>query len=207
MKGHSMKTNSKRDWMLSCTRSLVLLCAPLAAAACFQPVDESATSGTIEQINKPEVPDFPVTTTFTPDIPAGTLSDGTTTPTDQGASGCSVTNAQAMDVLTSSCAGCHTPDSDLSGVTGFDILDWTATKTTLASGQSYVGKTIRYLKPGAPEKSLIYVRIANHTMPKPPGSAADVQVRFPTASDVSLLNGWIKFCVGNDPMPEIGSAP
>ena len=203
MKGNGPKMTSHRNNMWGRSRWLLLLCAPLASA-CFQPVDESATNGTIAAGNAPPAPTDPVTTTSVPDEPAGTLVDGTEV---KEGSGCGVTDDQAMDILNTSCAGCHTGSQPISGIPELDIMDLSGTKTGLAVGQGFAGKNIRYLIPGDPEKSLIYFRMVQGSMPKPASDINAIQVRIPTPSDFSLLNAWIKLCIGRDPMPGVGTDP
>jgi hypothetical protein len=188
---------------------LAMLCAPMALAACFQQIDTGATQGTLNPPVPPPpppncVPDEPCTTTFTPDNPIGTLVNGKT---DTEGDACAVTIKQAMDVITTSCAGCHAGDSPLSQVDNFDIMDLQGAKTGLAHGQSFEGKELRYLIPGDPDKSLIYYRIEKGSMPLSAQDPRGIAVRKPTLSDVSLLNGWIKFCIGVDPMPGVGADP
>lgn len=202
MKGHSMKTTSIQV-SLRLARTLALLCAPLAAG-CFQPIDEGSTKGTIDQTNQAAIPppEGPVTTTFQPEEPAGSLTNGETA---AAGSGCGVTNEQAMDVLNTGCGGCHTGDVPQSGIMGFDILNVASMKTGMAIGQIFTGKDLRYLIPGDPAKSLIYYRTAiDHSMPK---AANGIEVRPPTPSDASLLYTWIKTCIGADPMPGKGADP
>lgn len=203
MKGNGPKMISRRNNMWGRTLWLLPLCAPLAAG-CFQPVDEGATKGTIEQINTPPPPTDPVTTTSVPDEPAGTLVDGTEV---KEGSGCGVTDDQAMDILNTSCAGCHTGAQPISGVPQLDIMDLAGTKLGLAVGQGFGGKNIRYLIPGEPDKSLIYFRMVQGSMPKPANDSSGIHVRIPTPSDFSLLNAWIKMCIGKDPMPGVGTDP
>jgi hypothetical protein len=45
------------------------------------------------------------------------------------------------------------------------------------------------------------------SMPKPALDPSGIMARKPTLSDLSLLNGWIKFCIGVDPMPGVGANP
>jgi len=193
-------------------RWLAMLCAPVALAACFQQVDTGATQGTLNPPKGPELPpecaahpDDPCTTTFANEHPIGTLINGETDTQDNA---CAVTHDQAMDVITTSCAQCHTGGSPLSGVADFDIMDLQATKEGIAHGnQTFMGKDLRYLIPGDPDKSLIYYRIEKGSMPKAMLDPRGIAVRQPTLSDVSLLNGWIKFCIGVDPMPGVGADP
>jgi len=183
---------------------LAILFAPMALAACFQEVDTGAALTPPAPPPTPEgcVPDEPCITTFIAERPIGTLVNGET---DTEGDACAVTNRQAMDVITTSCAGCHTGENPL--VDGFDLFDLQGTKKGMAHGQSFAGKQLRYLIPGDPNKSLIYYRIEQGSMPMAAQDPSGIAVRRPTISDISLLNGWIKFCVGIDPMPGVGADP
>jgi len=206
-KSYSGKSASRRKPTRDRLWRLAALCAPMALAACFQEIDSSATQGTRTPPPVVELPPGcvegdPCATTFTQEHPIGTLINGETATED---SACAVTIKQAMDVIETSCVGCHagaTPQ-----VEGFDITDLMGTKTSFAHGQTFAGKKLRYLIPGDPDKSLIYYRIEKGSMPKAAQDPSGIQVRQPTLSDISLLNGWIKFCIGVDPMPGEGADP
>jgi len=125
------------------------------------------------------------------DTPAIELEDGTTTRDP-----CVATTQQAREILTTHCAECHAPPGAAAGFSS--ILDF-PTLITLRSATAKDPDTqefVRLLIPGQPEKSRVYLRARNGEMP-PTRPPSERQLPRPTTSDISVLQDWIRSCLGN----------
>jgi hypothetical protein len=173
---------------------LLLLLAPLAAA-CFQEIDNGATRDALNQTPPVEVGDgAPTTHIETPDPSAITFDGSVVT----ASVGCEATTAQATDILTNSCAFCHTA----SNIGNFStILDVNAMINAPVATPSYIdpttNKAYSYVVPGQPDRSFIYVRMARGDMPQAITDPRTAQYRIPTISDKSVIHEWIQNCIGS----------
>jgi hypothetical protein len=113
-------------------------------------------------------------------------------------------NQDALGLLTTKCAACHTPSTPpLNFITDVSRLTMAASPTP-----SYAANS-RYVVPGRPEDSLIYIRAAiNKDMPLQNPLAPSSSL---TVSESSVLREWIASCVpgakaatGNGGMPGAG---
>src|SRR5215471_6183057 len=171
---------------------LGLLVSTFAVAACLQPLDTTASSGS--PITPPPQSDAGLSTVilrgaapfefFEPDGAIATSGDP-----------CDATRAQARAILTRYCADCHggrTP-GERAGNPPFDfVLD------TVKLSSTYTLNTtppMLFVQPGDPQHSRLYVRLRHGEMPPPD----QVQLPRPTVSDVSVLHQWISKCVGTKP--------
>jgi hypothetical protein len=185
-------------------RLLLLACLPGAGAACFQQVDSGAASDPADRAGddasaspaddldasswelcaSPSCDDPSGTIPFMEQTPVIYLPDGAST-----ADPCVQVESASMAVRQTYCASCHGPSTG-SGQGGFNyVLDDTSLTTNMTTNATFT----RFVVPGDPYSSYVYVSIANGTMPPAaiPGGPA---VPVPTAADVSVLYGWIQAC-------------
>src|SRR5262249_36781595 len=172
---------------------ILLLCAPIAGVACLQEVNSGAASqfGVSDEESETSLEPPPIE-----------LEDGGTTDDS-----CEVNEAQAMGILSLSCGACHgTPGAPTAGfdfVTNLDML-----KSRRVMNPAYVdprdGLLFRFLTPGEPEHSYIFVRMRTATMPPKSGIDPRLSVTYPTISDMSVIYTWIKSCAGEDDNPPPG---
>ncbi len=172
-----------------------------AAAGCFQEIDSSASSAG-------PLPGPPIRTVdlMTPAIPIGPGDDAGTTDDP-----CMATTDDAMNVLRSACSACHGggPGQNL-GQPPFDyVLDvpklLTAVSETVTDPVTM--KPVRFLVPGDPDHSRIYVRMFTRQMP--PGDVVGLPPNpsRPSVSDISVVRQWIAHCLGVDAPDGIGPQP
>jgi len=183
---------------------LVALCA-FSAPGCFQEIDSGAASATSTTPLSGTITH--TVDTMTPAIPLGPGDDAGTT-----GDPCTATTADAMSVLRSACSGCHGggPGQDL-GQPPFDyVLDvpklLTAVSATVTDPTT--GMPVRFLVPGDPDHSRIYVRMFTRQMP--PGDVVGLPPNpsRPSVSDISVVRQWIAHCLGADaPDGTIPQAP
>lgn len=156
------------------------------AAGCFQTLDEDAASG-----GGPDQADAAPAL----DTPPIELPDGETT-TDP----CVPTAQQANDILTTNCAGCHGGGSAgaRQGQPPFDyVLDvdkLKAARSATVPDPIDEEMGMRFVRPGNPESSRVWVRIATGEMPPELPIGVDPIPR-PSVSDASLLYTWIRDCL------------
>jgi hypothetical protein len=189
----------------------LLALAALAGAGCFQEIDSGASSASAAATLA--VPTHTVDT-MTPAIPLGPDDDSASTDDP-----CTASTNDAMNVLRANCAQCHGGGSGQNfGQPPFDyVLDvktlLTATSETvkdLATGQG-----MRFLVPGDPDHSRIYVRMFNRTMPPGDMPGLPAGPGRPSVSDISIVRQWISHCLGADaadgtispPKPDAVAAP
>src|SRR5262245_12925683 len=171
---------------------ILLLFAPIAGVACLHELNAGAGSefGVDEEDE---------TSLDTPPIE---LEDGGTTDDS-----CEVNTAQAMEILGKSCVACHgTPGAPTAG---FDFVTNVETlKSRRVMNPAYFdprdGLLFRFLTPGEPEHSYIFVRMMTATMPPKSGVDPRLDVTYPTISDMSVIYTWIKGCTGEDDNPPPG---
>ena len=164
---------------------MLLFLFALLAAAC-QNLDSDAASGSLDEGEDPPV---------ALDTPPIELPNGDTT-----ADPCVLTSLQATDILTKNCSGCHGGGSPgaRQGQPPFDyVLDTEALKGARSASVPdplEPDKGMRFLRPGDPENSRLFVRVAGGEMPPELPIGVDPIPR-PTLSDASLLYNWIQACV------------
>ena len=138
------------------------------------------------------------------DTPAIALPDG-----GVAEDACAATNAQAIDVLRKNCARCHggANAGARQGQPPFDFVLDIDRLTSAVSGtvRDAAGKPVRFLVPGEPDHSRIYVRIAMGEMPPPDVIGLPANPR-PSVSDLSVLREWITNCLGVMPSGAAGGA-
>jgi hypothetical protein len=162
-----------------CARLLVLGCASLQNG-CFQPLDPSAASEKAPPL-------------IALDTPAIDLPDGSTTDP------CVLTTLQATEILRTNCAGCHGGGpGENRGEFDF-ILDFDKLKVARSKSTGMP----RFVVPGFPEASRVYLRIARREMP-PPQPLGLPPLPRPTVSDISVLYEWIASCLGPPEMSDGG---
>jgi hypothetical protein len=175
-------------------RTLSLLALLVSASAgCFQEIDSRAsseTNGTAPVAALPHTIDL-----MTPPIGITPGGDGETTD-----DACEAVSVRALDVLAANCAGCHGggPGQNL-GQPPFNFVLDVAKLLTAVSGTVKDPSTmqpVRFLVPGDPDHSRLYVRMFRREMP--PGDIVGLpnNPNRPTVSDVSLVRHWIAHCLG-----------
>jgi hypothetical protein len=173
------------------TAMLVLSSAlALATSGCFQELDSRAGKGSAPVAAEKVGP------TIVLETPAIDLPDGTTTRDP-----CVLITSQATSILQANCAHCHGGGSPgaRQGQPPFDcVLDFEKLKTmtsTSVRDPRDPSRGMRFLIPGDPDNSRLYVRIARAEMPPVPPLGLD-PIPLPSVSDVSLLRTWISSCLG-----------
>lgn len=176
----------------------VAAAALIVHTGCYQPVDDAATAG-----GGAPVPSAGNSAagghTVALDTPPIALDEQGTTTTDP----CVPTRAQAHDLLSTYCARCHGGASAGAhqGQPPFDfVLDPDRLKTAVSATviDPVTMQPVRFLLPGSPARSRLYVRIASGEMP-PPDVVGLLPNPRPTISDLSVLYEWIAHCTGSDP--------
>jgi hypothetical protein len=172
-----------------------LLCATAAANGCFQQLDTGAAKHTLAHAAAEADSDAGPTVAL--DTPPIVLADGNT-----AADACSATRAQAMDILQRDCARCHGGQSP-GARQGQPPFDFVLDSDRLTQAVSATAKDLttmqpaRFLVPGDPDHSRIYVRPAMGEMP-PPDVVGLPKLPRPGASELSVLRQWIAHCLGGD---------
>jgi hypothetical protein len=174
------------------------LCAPLA---CLQKLESGAADNTRPRLDAAPPP---TTATTTPDIELD--FEGKRTTVDP----CVPTSEQARAILTTNCAGCHGGGPTASqGQPPFDsVLDFE--KLKMRSSESVKDpkdptKNMRFVVPGDPDDSRLYVRIVHEEMPPKLPFGLTVDYPRPTTSDISVLREWITKCMGASPPSGTGT--
>jgi hypothetical protein len=113
--------------------------------------------------------------------------------------GCAATRAEAHAILERACAHCHGGDNPgaRQGTPPFDCVLDTTQLTTMVSATAkdpVTHEAARFLVPGDPERSRIYLRPLNGEMPPPDVIGLPANPR-PSVSDLSVLRHWIESCV------------
>ena len=111
---------------------------------------------------------------------------------------CAQTCAQAQTAMETLCDGCHQ-----TGALGnlANPADYHSLSNVQASSR-FPGQV--YVRPGDPDHSLIYERMAI-LGDMPPPSTLDSPVPQPSVSDLSVLREWIQSCIPNVPGPDAGT--
>jgi hypothetical protein len=113
--------------------------------------------------------------------------------------GCAATRSEAHAILERTCARCHGGDNPgaRQGTPPFDCVLETTQLTTMVSVTAkdpLTHEPARFLIPGDPDRSRIYVRPLNGEMPPPDVIGLPANPR-PSVSDLSVLRHWIESCV------------
>ena len=165
----------------------------LGASGCFQELDSRASSETAAASAPPS--DMHTVDLMTPPIGITSGDNGQTTD-----DACAAVTFVAMSILRANCAACHGggPGQNL-GQPPFDfVLDVNrllmATSATVKDPVTM--KPVRFLVPGDPDHSRVYVRMFKREMP--PGDIVGLpnNPNRPTISDISLMRQWITNCLG-----------
>jgi hypothetical protein len=191
---------------------LLILAAP-ASASCLQKLDPNLAAGGALNLPAPAATacapsdgfacHFEVRTTTTP---VGLTADADGNVVESGSDPCAKVRQDALRLLTTKCVPCHTPSTPpLNFITDFERL------ITGSSPTPSYAPNPRYVVPGKPEESLIYIRAAiNKDMPLQDPLAPSSGL---TVSESSVLREWITSCVpgaksatGGGGMPATGGA-
>jgi hypothetical protein len=185
--------------------TLALMLGGSALAGCFQELDTAAAAGpTLGSSGQPAGGSAPSgvdvepgenqrrTPTTSLETPPIELENGTTT-TDP----CVATRLQAHGILRDNCSKCHQAPAR-QGQPPFDfVLEVdrlvAARSTTVKDPQS--GQPARFLVPGQPDQSRLYVRIAADEMPPRDVVGLPPNPKRPSISDLSVLRTWISDCL------------
>ena len=192
--------------MTSRAALVLLACAPCALAACFQELDTGAASDPQggAEASAPAPDDAASSAGLTPwqicqcpscDEPNGAIPFMQQTPAiylpDGAATNdpCVDVEALSMSIRQTYCANCHGPGTG-AGQGGFNyVLDDPSLVGSVTTNATFP----RFVVPGDPSHSYLYLRTADGTMP-PPSMAGAPPNPVPTASDLSVLYGWIVAC-------------
>jgi hypothetical protein len=168
-----------------------LLPCVLLVGACLQPVDDNAATPP-----PPVDPNAQPTTTILPTaLPIGLSVDDEGQTTDDP---CVKTRRDKTEILTAYCAPCH------SGATALGLPPWNfvlddaklVTEQWIREGQP----PQRFVIPGDPDHSAIYVRAAIvGDMPPQPTDLGSPRNPRPSLSDLSVLREWIMHCAPGAP--------
>jgi len=136
------------------------------------------------------------------DTQFGVTADGSTT-TDP----CVQIESQSITIRERSCAPCHVAAAGTSKPACVCALTDIMSDSFLTSTNSpdYTlegGAPYPFIAPGNPLGSLVYARIAAHTMPPADPTAvispaAAAAIVYPSASDISVLYEWIQNCLAD----------
>jgi hypothetical protein len=146
--------------------------------------DASGDASTWQTCGSPSCDEPNGTIPFLAQSPAIYLPNGSTTNDP-----CVDVEAASLAIRQTYCAGCHGPDAG-AGQGGFDfVLDDARLLASPTTSPTYPS----FVVPGDPYHSYLYVSVASGLMPaaSAPGTAPSP---IPTASDVSVLYGWIQAC-------------
>jgi len=186
---------------------LLMLALPVSAG-CLQKLDPNLAAGGAVNLPAPAVTACPAGDGFachfevrTTTTPVGLTADADGNVVDSGSDPCAKVNQDALSLLTTKCVPCHTPSTPpLNFITDFERLIAAASPTP-----SYAPNP-RYVVPGKPEESLIYIRAAiNKDMPLQNPLAPSNGL---TVSESSVLREWIASCVpGAKPPTGSGGMP
>jgi hypothetical protein len=111
---------------------------------------------------------------------------------------CEKTTADARDVLDKNCASCHS-GPNATGLPPWDfVLDFDKLKTATWNREG--AAPLRFLVPGDPDNSQIYVRaVIDQSMPPVPTDLGQTGFARVTYSGGSVLREWIANCMGGGP--------
>jgi hypothetical protein len=180
--------------------AMVVVALCLSEGACVEPVDDAAASGSV---TTPGVGGAGGAGghTVALDTPPIELDESGNTTTDP----CVATRRHTGEILTSYCARCHDGGSvgAHQGQPPFDYVlnvDKLTAATSAAVKDPMTQLPARFLTPGAPMRSRLYVRMATGEMPPRDIVGLPPNPR-PSISDVSVVQEWIAHCVGARPGP------
>lgn len=165
----------------------LLLCVAAFAGGCFQELDSGADKETRQLEQNPAK--GPTTAVAEGDLPIGTNPD------DEGETvgdPCEKTRRDKTEILTAYCASCH-HGQPAKGLPAFDfVLDdkRLVQEVWVRTGQP----NQRFVIPGDPDHSALYVRAATD-MPPIPTDLGTRREPAPTPSDLSILREWITHCI------------
>jgi hypothetical protein len=176
-------------------RTSVLGALGLASlAGCFQELDAGASSGSAATLSAPP--------THTVDLMTPSIGYGTPDDAQETDDPCTATTFHAMETLRADCAPCHGggPGQNL-GVPPFDyVLDVSKLLTAVSQTvkDPVTMQPVRFLVPGDPDHSRLYVRMFKREMP--PGDVVGLppNPNRPTVSDISVMRQWISHCLGTN---------
>jgi hypothetical protein len=167
----------------------------LLLAGCFQEIDSSASSASGQTM-------LAGPPTHTVDLMTPSIGFGTTDNAQKTDDPCIATTFMAMATLRAACAPCHGggPGQNL-GQPPFDyVLDVNKLLTAVSSTvkDPVTMQPVRFLVPGDPDHSRVYVRMFRREMP--PGDVVGLppNPNRPTVSDVSVIRQWIGHCLGKN---------
>jgi hypothetical protein len=113
---------------------------------------------------------------------------------------CAQTCMDAQTIIGNDCAACHETGAigDLTNPADYHSL------SNVQASSKFPGWV--YVRPGDPDHSLIYKRIAiDGDMPPP--STPGAPLPHPSVSDISVLREWIQSCIPNVPGYDAGTPP
>jgi hypothetical protein len=156
----------------------------LASAACFQSLNTQADQQTLAP--PPSGDETAIDISSMP-IQLDVNDDSQTT-----MDSCTKVRQDKTNILTAYCAGCHTGPS-AQGLPQFNfVLDDSTLMTAVwnRAGQA----PLRFVIPGDPEHSALYIR-ASTDMPPIPTDLSTARLPSATLSDLSVLREWITHCL------------
>ena len=169
----------------------------LTGSACVDPVDDAAASGGAATPGAGGGGGHTVAL----ETPPIELDASGKTATDP----CVATRQQTATILVGYCARCHDGASPGAhqGQPPFDFVlnaERLVTATSAAVKDPGTQQPARFLTPGAPLHSRLYVRMAGGEMPPHDIVGLPANAR-PSISDVSVVHEWIAHCIGKETGP------
>jgi len=180
--------------------ALSLLLSACLVGGCFQELDPGISSGTARAAARPD--GGHTTSITTPPIALNPNDAGQVT-----TRACDRTTQQAIAILTDTCASCHggRAPGENKGQPPFDFLfDFQRLVTARSASVADPANPslgMRFVIPGDPDHSRLYLMVVSTPPEMPPASAAASPLPMPTVSDMSILQSWIAGCLPA-PLPD-----
>jgi hypothetical protein len=174
----------------SCTIGGLFALFLATQASCFQELDSQATMATL---NPPDAGDG-LATSIQPPTVALDPNDDTQTADDP----CVKTENDSIRIRQTFCAKCHDQGAASQGVPRFDFL--MDDQALINNIWSVGGEQRRFVIPGDPDNSWLFLRPYLGTMPPPSTDVRNPANPAPTISAISVLREWVLNCVGGQSM-------
>lgn len=182
--------NTREKMKMTYRAPLLFALSTLTVAGCLQKLDSQASSGITAAVE----PDAGLATgiptnVVTPEI--GITADESGEATEVTTDACEKVKHDIAAMRDAMCSGCHYQGASnpLRGITDDSML------INVAASAQFPGQ--KYVVPGSPDTSLLYIRAAIR-QDMPPASTIDSPLPRPTISDMSNLRAWI-LCLGAPP--------
>jgi hypothetical protein len=164
----------------------------VSSVGCFQELNQSATSSASPTLDFGSVvpsPDGGIPTILDPNYPLRYGGDGTMT-----ADPCVATVTQSLHIRETYCGMCHGP----SGTQGQPLFNFVLDDNKMMTTTDMASKLL-FVAAGDPDRSRVYQRMVQGTMPPLQVSVDQPGYPRPTASDLSVVFQWIICLSGAGP--------